>query len=259
LTKTPLELYPIFIIFGALVGSFLNVVIYRVPRNLSVVTPRSSCVFCGYKIKWYENIPILSYILLRGKCKKCHSPIPIRYLLVEILCAFFAYFLIPSFLDFESIYLFIFLFTIASCFLAHFLIDMEHQILPDKINLVLFVVSLTYMVTKTTFTHWLIGGLVGFIIPYIVTWSFYKLRGVIGLGGGDIKLFGILGIVLGPVAIVQNLFMSCLLGSIVGIVLILTKRMSRSTALAFGPYIIIIASLQIFFPSLFRIINPFSI
>tara|TARA_Y100000385_G_C12606192_1_gene430945 strand:- start:190 stop:516 length:327 start_codon:yes stop_codon:yes gene_type:complete len=107
--------------------------------------------------------------------------------------------------------------------------------------------------------YWLMGGAIGFLGPLIVTWVFYKLRGQIGLGGGDIKLFGILGLLLGPVGIMHNIFMSCFVGAIIGILLIATKRMNKDTALAFGPYIIVVASFQIYFPNYFKMINPFNL
>ena len=93
--------------------------------------------------------------------------------------------------------------------------------------------------------------------PYLVTLFFLKVRGVVGLGGGDIKLFGILGVLLGPIGVINTIFMSSLAGSVIGVALIATKRMSKTTALAFGPYILVVATLQIFFPDFFDMINPF--
>ncbi|MEX0798528.1 MAG: prepilin peptidase [Bacteriovoracaceae bacterium] len=249
-------------IFGLLIGSFLNVVIHRIPRGLSVVKPRSSCVKCGHKIRWHENIPVISYLLLRGKCSECDVAISWGYPLVELLTGLFALLLFPSDINLLQIthlemLRFVVEFSIAAIFLAHFLIDIEHQILPDKLNLYLLMITLPYSILTNPLPHWLIGGLVGFLGPYLVTLLFYKLRGQIGLGGGDIKLFGILGVLLGPVGVMNTIFMSSLLGSVIGIALIISKKMNKDTALAFGPYILVVAAIQIFFPQVFAQINPF--
>lgn len=252
-----LEFQILFVCFGLLVGSFLNVVIHRLPLEKSVVSPRSSCPKCSHMITWYENLPIVSYLFLRGKCSECKTKISIRYPLIELLVGFMAFFLIPSQISSMSLLHFSFYFSISCVFLCHFIIDIEYQILPDKLNIYLLLVTLPYVVFFYPVNHWLIGGLVGFCGPFIVTYLFYKLRGQIGLGGGDIKLFGILGLILGPLGILKTVFFSCLLGSIIGIALIMTKKMKRDTPLAFGPFILIAASLQIFFPKVLELIDPF--
>ncbi len=200
-------------IFGLLVGSFLNVVILRVPRNQSIVKPRSSCPKCHKQIKWYENLPLVSYILLRGKCSHCKAKISWRYPLIEALVG------------------------LISLLLA-------------------LIISIPYVLINFPLYHWLVGGLIGFLGPLGVTYFYYKLRGQLGLGGGDIKFFGILGLILGPVGILNNIFMSCMLGSIVGVVMILSKKLDKDVPFAFGPFIIIVASLQIFFPEVVELISP---
>lgn len=245
------------LIFGMLVGSFLNVVIYRMPLNQSVVFPRSSCPKCKSLIKWYQNIPVISYLFLKGKCANCKTKISIRYPLVEILCGLFAYLLFPSHVTQISLIYWFVKFSIACTFVAHFLIDIEHQILPDKLNLYLLFVVLNYSVFNFHWKFWLTGGLIGFLGPFLITWVFYKLKGQIGLGGGDIKLYGILGILFGPIGILSTIFFSSLLGSVVGVILIYLKKMDRSTAMPFGPFIILVAAVQFFIPDLFNAINPF--
>jgi len=246
-------------IFGSLIGSFLNVVIYRVPRNQSVVHPRSSCPNCKHKISWYENIPIFSYILLKGKCRGCKTKISLKYPLIELIVGLIAVNLFPYDLSAESLWIFSYFFSVACILLAHLFIDIEHQLLPDKINIYFLVITIPYALLNLPIFHWLVGGLIGFFIPLLVTWGFYKLRGQIGLGGGDIKLFGILGLLLGPIGIVHNIFMSCALGAVIGITLILSKKLDKNTPMAFGPFIIIVAAMQIFYPQIFELINPFSI
>lgn len=249
-------------IFGLLIGSFLNVVIHRLPLGQSVVKPRSRCGSCGHGIRWYENLPVLSYLFLKGKCSGCGAKIGWRYPLVEIFTGLMALLIFPTHLGvlelgYPEFVQFFVKFSIACVFLAHFLIDIEHQLLPDKLNIYLLAVVLPYSFLNYAPAHWLVGGLVGFLGPYLVTLLFYKLRGQIGLGGGDIKLFGILGILLGPVGVLNTIFMSSLVGSLVGLLLIASKKMNKNTALAFGPYIILVAACQIFFPGVFSALNPF--
>lgn len=245
-----------FTIFGLLVGSFLNVVIYRLPLGKSVVTPRSSCPSCGHMIKWYENIPLFSYLYLRGTCGECGVKIPLQYPLVELVVGIIAFLLAPSNLEIQSLINFFLYFSIAAAFLAHFIIDIEHQLLPDKINIYLVAIILPYVAINYPPSFWITGGLIGFFSTYGVTYLFYKLRGQIGLGGGDIKLFGILGLLLGPIGVLNNIFVSCILGSIVGIALISSKKLDRNSPFAFGPYIIVTGTLQIYFPKVFELINP---
>ena len=253
----PFEIQLIFIMFGLLVGSFLNVVIYRLPIGVSIVTPRSKCPKCNHLIKWYQNIPVFSYLFLRGKCIACKVKIPLRYVLVEIMMGVFAYLLIPSLISVNTILIFLFYFSTASVFVCHFLIDIEHQILPDKLNIYFLITVIPFVLLTKSINYWAFGAAIGFGLPYLVTYLFYKIRGVIGLGGGDIKLFGILGLLLGPIGIVQNMFFSCVLGSVFGIFLILTKRMDSKNPMAFGPFIIVSAAVQIYLPSIFKLINPF--
>lgn len=246
-------------IFGLLIGSFMNVVIHRMPLGKSVVTPRSSCPKCGHIIKWYENIPVVSYIFLKGKCAKCKSKISIRYPLLELFVGCVAYLLAPNTFDLIQILLFVFYFSVACIFISHFLIDIEHQILPDKINLYFLAITIPYVVMFIPLGQAITGAVIGFGGTYAVTWIFWKLRGQIGLGGGDIKLYGILGLLLGPMGILNNIFLSCTLGALFGVVLIVLKKMTKQTALPFGPFIIIVATLQIFFPEIAKALDFFAV
>ncbi len=235
-------------LFGAIFGSFLNVIIYRVPRGLNIVTPRSRCTQCNKVIYWYENIPLLSYIFLRGKCSKCKTKIPFRYFIVELIAGLAALYLFPSYFTLHTLFKFIVLFSAACVFICHFFIDLEHKILPNPLNLYLSAVFLLYAVFFLPWQHWLFGVALGGGFPYFVSTAFYLITKKEGLGLGDVKLFGALGIYLGPMGIVTNVFLSCMLGSIVGITLIVMKKMNRNNHIPFGPFIILAASLQIFFP-----------
>ena len=235
-------------IFGLLVGSFINVLIYRIPRNISFVMPRSRCESCKSLIQWYQNIPVISFIVLWGKCSYCKKKISWRHPLVELMVGVAAYGLFPQDLSEHSLIFFFFFFAIYCAFVVHFFVDLDFQILPDGVNLYLAILFLAYSLFFHSWAHWLWGGIIGFGIPYTITWLFYKLRGKIGMGGGDIKLYGALGLYLGPREIVMTIFLSCLLGATIGLLLILCKMANRQTPIAFGPYIILAAVFQIFFP-----------
>ncbi len=239
-------------ILGITIGSFLNVVIYRVPNEKSIVTPRSSCTKCGHLIKWYENIPILSWIFLKGKCLECKASISFIYPFVELLTGIFAYFVFINFYQFNTLSLIqsLLIFLILCAFICHFFIDLKHQILPDGINIFLLVCCLAYSYLFLDFKMSLIGGAFGFALPLFVTWVYYKIRGVIGLGGGDIKLFGILGLLFGLKGVILNLFLSCFVGAAFSLILMMFGKMDREKPIAFGPFIILTSVVQIFKPDL---------
>jgi leader peptidase (prepilin peptidase)/N-methyltransferase len=239
-------------IFGLLVGSFLNALIYRLPRGINIAFPRSACTECKKIITWYENIPVISYLFLRGKCSGCSTKISWEYPAVELFAAFFAFVIAPKSLNQTDLFNFFFFFGVFCAFLTHLIVDLKHQILPDSINIYLAAFFLLVNVFNASWTFWLIGGAIGLGFPLLVSWIFYKLKGQVGLGGGDIKLFGALGIYLGPIGIMQNIFLSCFLGAVVGIVLMGFKVIKKENPIPFGPFIIIVASFQIFAESWFK-------
>lgn len=233
---------------GLTIGSFLNVLIYRLPREIDVVIMRSFCPSCKKTIYWYENIPIFSFLFLKGRCRKCNDKISLRYPFIELLTASFALLLFPKYITLYSLTGYLFLICVLSIFIVHFFIDIDYKILPNSLNLMLLGLFLAYSIWHHHWTYWLIGGVVGFGMPLLVTWGFYLLRGKVGLGGGDIKLFGCLGIFLGVEGVVHNIFLSCLLGSVVGGTLLLLNKMKREDPIPFGPFIIIVAAIQILIP-----------
>lgn len=238
-----------FFVFGAMVGSFLNVVILRLPVKKDLVLTRSGCPSCGTQLRWYHNIPVLSFIFLQGKCAFCGTRISWRYPLIEVLTALVALWLMPHSFDSYSIAIFLFRFIVACIFIAHFFIDLDHHLLLDSLNLYLLATILAYSLFHYHWLHSIIGGAVGFGAPLLVTWIFYKLRGQVGLGGGDIKLYGILGLLFGPMGIVFTIFLSCFVGALVGLGLIAAGKSTREKPMAFGPAIILVAAFQIYFPS----------
>lgn len=239
-------------VFGLLVGSFLNALIYRLPRNINIAYPRSSCTNCNKVIVWCENIPVLSYIFLRGKCSGCGSRISWEYPFVEILSAVVAFLIAPNNFNNAELMSFFFFFSVYCCFLVHFIVDLKHQILPDSINLYLASLFLLVSWFSHPWTYWLIGGALGLGFPLLVSWVFYLLKGEVGLGGGDIKLYGALGFYLGPIGIMQNIFLSCFLGALIGIFLIATKVIKKDNPIPFGPFIIVVGAFQIFGESWFK-------
>lgn len=235
-------------LFGLIVGSFLNALIYRLPLGMNIAYPRSACPECKKMITWYENIPLLSYIFLKGRCSGCKTKISWQYPMVELITGLFALAIAPSALEAAPLFNFLFFLGIFAAFLVHFIVDLKHQILPDSINIYLGFLFFAVSVINTPWTHWLIGAALGLGFPLLVSWLFYLMKGQVGLGGGDIKLYAVLGLYLGPIGVMQNIFMSCFLGAIVGIILMATKVIKRENPIPFGPFIIIVSSFQIFTP-----------
>lgn len=242
-------------IFGCLVGSFLNVVILRLPAGKDLVYVRSGCPSCGNQLKWFHNIPVISFLFLRGKCAFCGGRISWRYPLIELLTGLVALWLFPLSTDSYSLGIFAFQFILACIFICHFFIDLDHHLLLDSLNLYLLAAILPYSLLHYHWSYGLIGGAIGFGAPLLVTWLFYKIRGQVGLGGGDIKLYGILGILLGPAGIVFTIFLSCFVGALLGLGLIALKKTTKDRPMAFGPAIILVATFQIYFPKYAHILQ----
>ena len=227
-------------LFGAVIGSFLNVVIFRLPRKITFWRGRSCCPSCGALICWWQNIPVLSYILLRGRCGQCHSSISPRYPLVEVLtAAAFAGWVYRLGLTIEAAG-YIYLTCVLICVLF---IDWEFQIIPDRLTLPSIVVGLVWAwFTPLSFTSSLIGVAVGggglFLVAMLGDWIFGKES----MGGGDIKLAAALGAFLGWQKVVLVFFMSALIGAVVSLIWMLISREMRTKRLIpFGPFLAIAA------------------
>ncbi len=236
---------------GLIIGSFLNAVIYRVPRKIPIGLPRSRCLQCAKVIFWYENIPLISWIFLKGKCSGCGVRISLRYPLIELLSGiFFLAFVQKSFV-FDDLTTSIYYSLVFGIFVCIFFIDIDFQIIPDSMNLALAILFFIFNMSSLPWEKMVMGAGTGFLLPFLVTWGFYQIKGKIGLGGGDIKLYTALGIVLGPLGVIQNIFLSCFLGAVVGISLIGFKIIDKDHPIPFGPFIITVASFQIFVPEHF--------
>ncbi len=233
-------------LFGLCIGSFLNVCICRLPAKESIVFPASKCPRCGHCLAWWENIPLLSYLLLKGKCSGCKEHISFQYPLVELLTGVVAYFLWRKFgLTLEFLVYFLF-----SCSLIVVtFIDLAHKIIPDVISLpgILIGLGCSFLIKDLSWLDSLVGILLGGGILYLVTWGYYLLTGRIGMGGGDIKLLAMIGAFLGWQAIPFVIFISALTGSVIGIVFILLKGAGRHYQIPFGPFLAFGAEMQLFF------------
>jgi len=233
-------------IFGALVGSFLNVCIFRLPKEESIIWPGSHCPHCKKPIRFYDNIPLVSYFLLRGRCRYCKGSISLQYPLVEGITALSSLFLIIKFGPSMS-YLFYFAFVAALIVIT--VIDLYHQIIPDVISLPGIGMGLlaSLLIPQITFFNSLIGILLGggslFIVATFYQWLFKRE----GMGGGDIKLLAMIGAFLGWKAVLLTILLSSLIGSVTGILMMVVKGKDFKYAIPFGPFLSLGAVISLFY------------
>lgn len=234
------------LVLGMVVGSFLNVCICRMPKDESIVSPPSHCPQCSYQIKWYDNIPLLSYLLLRGKCRGCSAHISLQYPLVESLNGILTLFL---FLRFGLTPVFAAFFLFCSALVVITFIDIEHQIIPDEISLPGIVIGFlfSFFLKGHSWVNSLVGILAGGGSLLLVAYCYQLLTGKEGMGGGDIKLLAMMGAFLGWKAVPFIIFSSSLIGSIVGVSMMLLQKKDSKLAIPFGPYLAIGALLYIFY------------
>ncbi|MDY0361848.1 MAG: prepilin peptidase [Desulforegulaceae bacterium] len=233
-------------IFGSCIGSFLNVCILRIPNDISIAFPPSACTKCNEPIKWYDNIPVLSYIFLMGKCRNCKTKISIQYPLVELFTGFMAFYTVLSFsLTIKTVFVFIF----ACVLIVISVIDLHHQIIPDIISLpgipVFFVLAI--ILKEINFLDLVLGILLGGGILYLIAFLYYFFTKKEGMGGGDIKLLAMIGAFIGYKGIFFTIFFSSVLGTIIGIILIIIKGRNMKYALPFGPFLSLGALIYIYF------------
>lgn len=223
-------------IFGAIVGSFLNVCIHRLPAHQSVVVPSSHCPFCKQPIAFYDNIPILSFILLRGKCRACKASISYQYPLVECLSGSLSLILMQK-CGLGLIYLVYFIFGAA--LLVVTFIDLRHQIIPDRISLPGIALGLltSIFLPNLTFLDSLIGIAAGGGSLLLVAGGYYLLTKKEGMGLGDVKLLAMMGAFLGWKSILFIIMVGSFSGALVGITLMLIKKKDRKYAIPFGPFL----------------------
>ena len=234
------------VLFGLCLGSFANVCIYRIPLNKSIVHPSSSCPHCGVKIRFFDNIPVFSYLLLMGRCRQCQASISMRYPLVEILMAFLSLALFTRF-GFQLQYLQFMLFTGTLVILSF--IDFDHKILPDVLTLPGIAVGwlVSFLPGGISWTDSLIGLAAGGGSLYLVATVYERITGREGLGGGDIKLLAMIGAWMGWQSLPLIVLMSSLSGAVIGSVFILSGGKGARTQIPFGPFLSLGALSYLFF------------
>jgi leader peptidase (prepilin peptidase)/N-methyltransferase len=254
------ELFPALVgVLGLLIGSFLNVVIFRVPKMMerqwaaecaelnggpapaqevfNLMVPRSRCGKCGHQISWYENIPVLSYVVLRGRCSACGAHISLRYPLVELATAALFYFVSWKWGLTAS--------TLAWCFfsavlLSLALIDWDTTLLPDDMTMPLLwagLIAATLQWTNVALTTSLWGAVAGYLSLWTIYWVFKLLTGKEGMGYGDFKLFAALGAWFGWPALVPIILMASIIGAIVGLAMKFSSGLREGGYMPFGPFL----------------------
>ena len=240
-------------IIGSIFGSFYNVCIYRLPNDLDVISKRSFCTTCKYQIPFYLNVPIISYIINLGKCKNCKSKINFSYLIVEILTAtLFVYAYSLHGLSFKTLGYIIFY----SGLLIIFFTDLKYYLILDKITIPISVLGLVF----TFFQHnpfdgsilsSIIGGVIGYLIIYVIRFLFFKFRNVEGMGLGDAKLFLMVGIWLGIKSIYLILASSAITGAIIGSLIIYIYKKDKDFQIPYGCFIVIASASYPYLGSVF--------
>lgn len=255
-------------VFGLLFGSFLNVVIHRLPKimeqewyqqchhlmgsasetteKMTLSTPRSTCPSCHHRISALENIPVISYLLLKGRCKHCHTAISIRYPLVELLTATLAGLISWQF-GYTSTTIFAWLLTFA--LIALTFIDFDTQLLPDDITLPLLWIGLLINLNNgfTDLSSAVIGAMIGYLSLWSIYWAFKLITGKEGMGYGDFKLLAALGAWFGWQLLPAIILLSSICGAVIGIGLIMFTKHGRETPMPFGPFLALAGIATLFY------------
>ena len=235
------------LLFGAIVGSFLNVVILRLPsEGESIVFPASHCTSCDTTLRWYDNIPVLSYLFLGGKCRYCKAKISIQYPLVELCMALLSMALFHRFgLSINTAGYFLF----TAALLVIIWIDIYLQIIPDVISLpgIILGFIFSFISPSLTWQSSLIGILAGGGVLYAIALLYFVWRKIDGMGGGDIKLLAMIGAFLGWQSLPFVIFISSVSGTLVGLLAMVKQKKGGQTRIPFGPFLSIAALLYLFF------------
>jgi leader peptidase (prepilin peptidase) / N-methyltransferase len=222
-------------LFGLCVGSFLNVVIYRLPLGQSLMTPPSRCRKCGYSLQWFDNVPVLSWMLLRGRCRKCGAGVSWQYPLVELITA--ALFVVVVW---ATPYgpLVASRLILLCVLIVLFGIDLEHQILPNVITLPGIVIGLLLsLIAPPGWRNALIGAALGGGILYAIAGAYYLWRREEGMGMGDVKMLAMIGAFLGWKAVLVTLVLASFSGALIGMILMAAQRGDMKFALPFGTFL----------------------
>jgi leader peptidase (prepilin peptidase) / N-methyltransferase len=222
-------------LMGLAIGSFLNVCVHRLPHRQSVVSPGSRCPACGYELRWYDNIPLVSYAMLAGRCRSCKAPISARYPIIEIItmAVFVAHYWVigPDILLVPRL-------LFACALIVLFAIDLEHHLLPNVITLPGIVVGLIFsLLLPPGIRSAALGALVGGGILWAIGEAYFRIAGQEGMGGGDVKMLAMIGAFLGWKLVLVTLVFSSIAGSIIGMVVLALKRGGLKYALPYGTFL----------------------
>jgi len=228
-------------VVGAVIGSFLNVCIYRLPLGKSIVWPASACETCGRELSWYENLPIVSWVALRARCRTCKAPLSIRHPIVEAITAVMfglaAWHYGPTILLASRL-------VFGCALIVLFAIDLEHHLLPNAVTLPGIGVGLAFsVVTEPGWLACLLGAFVGGGSLWLIAEGYYRLRHEEGLGMGDVKMLAMIGAFIGWQLTIVTLMMASVAGSVVGILLIASRKGDLKYALPFGTFLAMGAAL----------------
>lgn len=239
-------LFTVSFIFGALIGSFLNVCILRIPAGKSIAFPPSHCPKCEAAIKWYDNLPILSWFILRGKCRSCKEQFSFRYPMVEFLTAMFS---LAAMMKFGPSPAYLIYFTFIASLIVITFIDLDHQIIPDVISLPGIPLGLlaSFALPAITYKESLIGIAAGGGLLLTVAMGYEFIARKEGMGGGDIKLLAMIGAFLGWKGVLFTIFSGSLIGTVIGISLMAAQGKDSKYAIPFGPFLSMGALLYLFF------------
>ncbi len=234
-------------VFGLAVGSFLNVVIYRLPRKMKFIMERSICPNCANRLKWYHNIPLLSFLFLRGKCAFCQARISLRYPLVELLCGLFFVYL---YWQYGASFTMASYAVLAVMLLVIFFIDLDHQIIPDVVSLPGIGIGLAFSLLPEgigilpALTGMLVGGGSLYAIALLGDWLFKKES----MGGGDIKMAAMLGAFLGWQKVLFVFMASAVIGLVVSVVVMFfSARVRETRMIPFGPFLALAAAVAVIY------------
>jgi leader peptidase (prepilin peptidase)/N-methyltransferase len=232
-------------IFGLVIGSFLNVCIHRLPSSQSIVHPRSRCPQCGHLIRVYDNIPVLSYLILGGRCRDCGARISLRYPVVELLSGAFAAMAVARFgLGWQALLMY----ALIAAFLVITFIDLDHRIIPDVITLPGIPIGLAASFGPGMISplESLVGILAGGGSLFLVAWGYQLVTQREGMGGGDIKLLAMIGAFIGWKGVLFTIFIASLTGTLAGMALIFRRRGDMKLAVPFGPFLAVGAIAYLF-------------
>jgi len=223
------------ILVGLAVGSFLNVCVHRLPLGQSLNSPPSRCPHCDYRLRWIDNIPVVSYVWLRGRCRKCRARISIRYPIIELVTM--GLFVLHA-VVFGLTPLLIPRLLFACAMVVLFAIDLEHHLLPNAITLPGIVVGL---IASTVLPPGIIDAVIGVLVGGGVLWligeAYFRYSGHEGMGGGDVKMLAMIGAFLGWKLVLVTLVLSSILGSLIGLIVIAARKGGMKYALPYGTFL----------------------